>query len=219
MKKNTFKTVSLLLILLLLFFVWNYYGPKAIVENEKVEKDIKPKFHNYNKDSLVVYIPYKFSIRNIGFKKIKLKSIICPLKSDGTIYSQLVYSQNGHESLVLGDFNDFTDENIINPFESKTFYFYHKENACKKDFLNAEYVEDLYKKLPGQIVDKHIKNLKDNVAITERNDIISKLYQQNKNNDVEVTLTDRIEKSNMTRDKIEIVTTKYEENYIIRTQL
>jgi hypothetical protein len=152
--------------------VWNYYAPKVIVENENVEKELKPKFHNTVKDSLLVFIPYKFSIRNISLKKIKLISIICPIKYSGTLYSQLIYSQKGHECLMSGEFNNYTDENIINPFEKKIFYFYLQEIASKKDFQNAEFVEDLYKKLPSEIVEKHINNLRENVNISEKNNII-----------------------------------------------
>lgn len=207
--------ICLLLLLVTAFIAVKYFSPKVTIRREPTGNLLKPKFHYYDKDSLEVFIPYKFSISNNSFKRIKLKSIVCPDKCNGTIYSQLVYSQEGHETLMLEDYGNYATENFFAPFEKKYFYFYLPNVVAKNNFLNAEYVEDLYKKLPYQTVDKHIKNLGENVEILPKNDIILNLYKINKDRIVEITLTD---KAVINKDFNKQIP-GYEEFYIVKTRL
>ncbi len=192
--------------------------PKATIINEIIENDLKPKFRSsQDNDSLFVFIPYKFSIRNNSLKKIKLIDFVCDENSDGTIYSQLLYSQEEHETLVDDEYGNFTSDNIIKPFEKKVFYFYLKNLAPKTDFDNAEYVEDLCCKLPAELIEKHIDNLHENVAIIPKENVIFNLYKSNKNKDIEITLTDNTEVKIVNYSKID--NKNYKENYILKSKL
>lgn len=218
MKKHPFKILTIFLTVILMFSVWIYFIPKVTVKNENLEIELKPKFHScQDNDSLFVFIPYKFSIKNNSLKNLKLKEIFCEENYDGTLYSQLIYSQEGHESLMGDEYNDFKNENIIKPFQKKFFYYFLKSKVPKKDFDNAEFVEDLSNKLPAEIIEKHIENLRENVKIEAKINIISKLYNENKNKDVFIILSDN------TEVKIENYTVidkkKYEENYKLKTKL
>ena len=218
MKKILPKIFILTPIILLIISIYFYFVPKATITIEIIENDLKPKFRSaQNNDSLFVFIPYKFSIKNNSLKNIKLIDIICEQNYDGTLYSQLIYSQEGHETLMDDEYGNFTDENILKPFEKKVFYFYLKNLAPKNDFDNAEYVEDLCCKLPAKIIEKHIENLHENVTITPKTNVISNLYKNNKNKDIEITLTDNTEVKIVNYSKIDSL--KYKENYILKSKL
>lgn len=144
------------IVILISFFpviLYQYFKAPVTIEQEKAV-DVPIKFHLDRNDKgerlINVYIPYKITVCNNRFKKVKIQSF-----RDGNwgFGNNLVYNVQGME---LNDYSQahyaekfcntyLKYRRTIFPFFSRTFYYYKKhiffEDKLKYNFREFEYSE------------------------------------------------------------------------------
>lgn len=201
MNKNL-KFSFLTILILIIVFCYFYSKPTLVVKDIKVEKNVAIKIKPYNKDSVIVFIPYKFKVYNNRFKRFKSPSV--NYKSNFFSNDESLYFDNKGKSTDYDRYKIIKDSLRDNgnpikeyihekkyefsytlfPFSSKEFYFY-KSYLIKKKLKRNEFL-----KLHENFRDHQKRNLYNKSLISVSNKTIDSINSSDKNKKLLFTFYD-----------------------------
>lgn len=205
MRKKCQKYLLLFSTIIFAFCAYKYFKPKVFIKKEIVGNNIPPKINWYlgedNKfgDSIILYLPYKFTIENNRLRKISIENLYYSQMRDIRGYEKtLYYDESGNPfgylelksdrqyllDELLGEkklINYFKLKNIgtIFPFTSKSVYYYKSYKLSTKVFQNGISKQE-YAQISENFIGNQRKSLYHKEIFPIQKRIIDSLYADDK---------------------------------------
>ena len=197
--KKIFKIIFFFLITFLIVIIYFYLKPAIEVEQLKVENDIPIKIGPYSSlngnDSVLVYVPYKFSVSNNRLKKIEIGKVMFNNSFSGSYDKHLLFDNKG---LVLGrEFNRLKLDNLLHKkqiigylqlyynkeifsFSDKEYYFY-KPFKFKKSSIDGLNNHNKFRELVHNFLYYQKQKLHNKSKFNPSKKVIDSLYKLSEN--------------------------------------